>query len=208
MLTTDTAVMLATYSDWADQILFKAMRDLPGDAVYRPRKTLFGSMIGTLNHNYQVDLIWRAHLLGQKHGFSTRRDLLHPDLGALVEEQSTINEWYIDWAKTQTPESLGERLTFNFVSGKSGGDDAGRNVPAHRQPQDLPSRLGRRDCSSTQASTRRRPTSASSSARTEKRPQPRHLHRLAGQQGDDDGAASVSGARVPSRPIAATTGGR
>ncbi len=120
MLTTDTAVMLSTYSDWADQILFKAMRDLPGDAVYRPRKTLFGSMIGTLNHNYQVDLIWRAHLLGQKHGFSTRRDLLHPDLDALVEEQSAINEWYIDWAKNQTPESLDERLTFNFVSGKGG----------------------------------------------------------------------------------------
>ena len=29
MLTTDTAVMLAEYSDWADQILFEAIGRLP-----------------------------------------------------------------------------------------------------------------------------------------------------------------------------------
>ena len=119
MLTTDTAKMLAEYGDWADQILFKAMGTLPEGSVYKDRLTLFGSMIGTLNHNYLVDLIWRAHLLGQKHGFSTRRDVLHPDLGALIKEQSEINQWYIDWATSQTMESMSERLKFNFVSGKA-----------------------------------------------------------------------------------------
>lgn len=119
MLTTETAIMFAKYSDWADQVLFKAMQKLPGDAVYRTRQTLFGSMVGTLNHNYQVDLIWRAHLIGEKHGFSSRRDLLHPDFGDLVREQLKINQWYIDWASRQNAESLSERLTFSFVSGKA-----------------------------------------------------------------------------------------
>lgn len=120
MMTKETIVMLAQYSDWADQVLFKAMEQLPEGAVYQTRQTLFGSMIGTLNHNYQVDLIWRAHLLGEKHGFSSRRDVLHPDLGALVKEQSRINQWYIDWARAQNPTSLDERLKFNFVSGEAG----------------------------------------------------------------------------------------
>lgn len=120
MVTTDTAVMLASYSDWADRVLFEAISKLPKDAAYKPRKTLFGSMIGTLNHNYQVDLIWRAHLLGQRHGFSTRRDLLHPDLDALVAEQAEINKWYIDWAARQDADSLRQGLSFNFVSGKPG----------------------------------------------------------------------------------------
>jgi uncharacterized damage-inducible protein DinB len=111
--------MLARYSNWADQVLFKAMEELPEGAASQTRQTLFGSMIGTLNHNYLVDLIWRAHLLGETHGFSTRRDLLHPDLGALVKEQSEINQWYIGWAKSQNAESLSERLKFNFVSGKA-----------------------------------------------------------------------------------------
>jgi uncharacterized damage-inducible protein DinB len=119
VLTTDTAIMLANYNDWADQVLFKAIEKLPDGAVYQTRQTLFGSMIGTLNHNYQVDLIWRAHLLGEKHGFSTRRDLLHPDFGALVNEQSEINQWYIAWARDQNVDSLSERLKFNFVSGKA-----------------------------------------------------------------------------------------
>jgi len=121
MLTTDTAIMLATYSNWADQVLFKAMEKLPEGAVYQTRQTLFGSMVGTLSHNYQVDLIWRAHLLGEEHGFSSRRDLLHPDFGALVTEQSKINQWYIDWAGSQDVESLGERVKFKFVSGKAAG---------------------------------------------------------------------------------------
>lgn len=119
MLTTDTTIMLATYSNWADQVLFKAMEKLPEGAVYQTRQTLFGTMIATLNHNYQVDLIWRAHLLGEEHGFSSRRDLLHPDFGALVKEQSKINQWYIDWARSQDVESLSERLKFKFVSGEA-----------------------------------------------------------------------------------------
>ncbi len=120
MTTPENAEMLARYSDWADQVLFEAMASLPEGAIHLERGTLFKSMIGTLNHNLVVDLIWRAHLLGQEHGFSTRRDLLHPDFGDLVAEQTRINRWYLEWARAQTPQSLGERLKFNFVTGQPG----------------------------------------------------------------------------------------
>ena len=96
MMTKETAVMLARYSDWADQVLFKAIEGLPDGALHKSTPTLFGTMIGTLNHNYQVDLIWRAHLSGEKHGFTSRRDLLHSDLGELVKAQSAINDWFIE----------------------------------------------------------------------------------------------------------------
>ncbi len=118
MMANETAVMLARYDDWADQVLFKAMEDLPEGAPYKVTGTLFGSMVGTLNHNYQVDLIWRANLLGEKHGFTSRRDILHPKLGDLVKAQLGINEWFIEWAKGQDAESLAQRAKFNFVSGK------------------------------------------------------------------------------------------
>jgi uncharacterized damage-inducible protein DinB len=36
MLTKDTAVMFARYSDWADQVLFKAIEQLPEGTVYKP----------------------------------------------------------------------------------------------------------------------------------------------------------------------------
>jgi uncharacterized damage-inducible protein DinB len=120
MLTTDTAIMLASYGDWADQVLFGAIKQLPEGAVYRQRKTLFRSMIGTLNHNYQVDLIWRAHLLGEPHGFTSRRDLLHPDFDGLIAAQTEANRWYIDWARRQDADSLSQRVKFTFVSGRAG----------------------------------------------------------------------------------------
>lgn len=120
MMTQETAVMLGRYSDWADQILFQAMEQLPEGAATKTSQTLFGSMLGTLNHNYQVDLIWRAHLMGEKHGFSTRRDMLHPNLGILLKEQTEINRWYIDWAQEQDADSLSSHLDFNFVSGAPG----------------------------------------------------------------------------------------
>jgi uncharacterized damage-inducible protein DinB len=120
MITADTAVTLARYNEWADRVLFEAIRALPGDAASKPASTLFGSMIGALNHNYQVDLIWRAHLSGEKHGFTSRRDILHPDLGALAKAQLDVDQWFIDWAGRQDPGSFAERVRFNFISGKPG----------------------------------------------------------------------------------------
>jgi len=120
MMTSETAVMLARYSDWADQVLFDAMTLLPEGAIYQPSGTLFKSMIGTLNHNLVVDLIWRAHLCGEQHGFSTRRDVLYPQFEELVVQQRKINQWYLDWAGSQTEEQFNERLAFNFVTGQPG----------------------------------------------------------------------------------------
>ncbi|MCK9512880.1 MAG: DinB family protein [Pigmentiphaga sp.] len=115
-----TALMLAQYNQWADQLLFNAVAGLPEGAAYQPGRALFGSMLGTLNHNYQVDLIWRAHLMGESHGFSSRSDILHPTLEELARAQLEANQWYIDWARRQDPASLAERITFNFVSGEPG----------------------------------------------------------------------------------------
>lgn len=116
----NTTSMLAEYNHWADKVLFEAIRALPGGAPSKPVKTLFGSIIGTLNHNYQVDMIWRAHLTGQPHGFTTRRDILHPDFDSIVEKQYESNIWYAEWASKQSARSLAETLDFRFVSGAAG----------------------------------------------------------------------------------------
>jgi uncharacterized damage-inducible protein DinB len=44
MTSKDTALMPARYSDWADQVLFKAMEGLPEGAAYQHGPTLFGNM--------------------------------------------------------------------------------------------------------------------------------------------------------------------
>ncbi|VWC99961.1 hypothetical protein BLA50215_02499 [Burkholderia lata] len=88
MLDSDTACLLARYNDWADRTLFGELESVPMHEIVGPSNTLFGSILATLNHNYQVDLIWHAHLTGRKHGF----DLMCPTLSALVAAQCDANE--------------------------------------------------------------------------------------------------------------------
>jgi uncharacterized damage-inducible protein DinB len=118
MLDIEVAKKLAEYNAWADIVLFEAIRQLPEGAVYREGNALFKSMLGTLNHNYQVDLIWQAHLSGAQHGFSSRRDVLHSNFESLVEAQIKSNSWYMDWSKHQSAESLSESCQFKFTSGQ------------------------------------------------------------------------------------------
>ena len=94
------------------------MTKLPEGAIYQKTSTLFGSMVGTLNHNYQVDLIWQAHLTGKQHGFASRRDVLHARFEDLVRAQGEANLWLINWAEQQTPGTLSETVRFQFTSGQ------------------------------------------------------------------------------------------
>ena len=115
-----TLCMLFDYNAWADQILFDAMRALPEGALHKETGTLFKSMVGTLNHNYQVDLIWRAHMLEQKHGFTSRRDVLHDRFDDIVAAQIEMNAWFSAWCSAQTDAAFAEEVSFNFVSGNAG----------------------------------------------------------------------------------------
>lgn len=112
--------MLARYNAWADREIFDAVAALPPGEAEKQRQTLFKSMIGTLNHNYVVDLIWRAHLEGKAHGFTGRNVVVHADLAALREAQESFDAWLIDWADAQSDASLAEIVDFTFISGKKG----------------------------------------------------------------------------------------
>lgn len=120
MTATSNARMLARYNAWADARIFDSVAGLPQGEAEKPRTTLFKTMIGTLNHNYVVDLIWRAHLEGREHGLKARNMVLHPELAALREAQEKLNAWYVAWSDAQSEASLAEKLDFRFISGKAG----------------------------------------------------------------------------------------
>jgi uncharacterized damage-inducible protein DinB len=118
MIDVDNARQLARYRMWADQRTFDAVAALPPGEATRERPTLFKTMIGTLNHNYVIDLIWQAHLEGRDHGFTARSVVLHPNLGDLWRAQQAVNQWYIDWSEHQSASSLGETVHFRFIGGE------------------------------------------------------------------------------------------
>lgn len=112
--------MLARYNRWANQRLFDAVAALPAGEAAKQRPSLFKTIIGTLNHNLVVALIWQAHIERREHGFRARNMVLHPELAALREAQLAIDDWYIDWAEAQAPGTVEALLDFRFISGKAG----------------------------------------------------------------------------------------
>jgi uncharacterized damage-inducible protein DinB len=97
--------------------MFEGVAALPPGEANKERKTLFKTIIGTLNHIYVVDLIWQAHLEGREHGFRARNILPHSELRELWAAQQKMNDWIIDWVKAQSEASLDEDVIFTFVNG-------------------------------------------------------------------------------------------
>jgi uncharacterized damage-inducible protein DinB len=112
------ARMLARYRLWADQLVFDAVAALPPGEATKERPTLFKTMVGTLNHNYLIDLVWQAHLEGRDHGFQARNVVLHEGLAELRTAQQALSQWYIDWSDRQSAQSLAEVVHFKFIGGE------------------------------------------------------------------------------------------
>lgn len=120
MLDPPSAQLLANYRQWADQNTFEAVATLPPGEATKERPTHFKTIVGTLNHIYLMDIIWKAHLEGRDHGFESREVMLYEDLAELWDAQRKINHWYIDWSERQSVQSLSEIVRFQFIGGEPG----------------------------------------------------------------------------------------
>ena len=83
----DTLRTLMRYKAWANELVFAAAAKLPEAELTAPRKIVFGNLVRTLNHVYAMDEVWRAHLEGRPHGYSTRNPDACPSLVQLREAQ-------------------------------------------------------------------------------------------------------------------------
>nr|WP_298144786.1 DinB family protein [uncultured Pseudomonas sp.] len=112
--------LLVQYKAWANDLTFAALNALaPGEAT-KQRPTRFGSMLHTLNHVYVIDAIFKAHLLGEAHGYTARNTPEHPPLDELWEAQAAMDRWYIDYTRSTTDAQLAELVEFAFVDGGQG----------------------------------------------------------------------------------------
>ncbi|GAB2894785.1 DinB family protein [Microbulbifer echini] len=111
---------LTKYKAWADELTFSAVSKLPEGEAIKKRQTRFGNMIHTLNHVYVIDDIFKAHLLGNSHGYTARNTETHPSLEHLWEMQNAMDSWYVEYAEKISEKSLSEIVNFQFVGGGEG----------------------------------------------------------------------------------------
>jgi uncharacterized damage-inducible protein DinB len=112
-----TARQLARHRAWADKLTCEAVAALPPGEAETERPTLFKTIIGTLNRNYLIDRVWRAHVEGRDHGFSARNLMLHAELSELWAARQDMNRRWIEWSATQSAIGLTETVRFGFVGG-------------------------------------------------------------------------------------------
>ena len=154
-----TVRMLTRYKAWANELTFNAVRQLPPGEAVRQRRSLFPNIVHTLNHNYVIDLIFQAHLLGREHGFAARNTPTCPPLEELWRAQQEVDNWYIAWSDALTDAARNETVRFTFVGGGEGAMTRGEillhivnhttyhhgfvadlfyQIPAHPPTTDLP----------------------------------------------------------------------
>jgi uncharacterized damage-inducible protein DinB len=116
----DSLRKLSRYSQWANKRLFEALAGLPVAELTAIRSEGAGSILKVLNHARVVDLIWRGHLEGKPHGFTSRNTPVLPALGELAADQEALDAWYIAYAEGMDPAAAGEVVEFKFVDGGAG----------------------------------------------------------------------------------------
>jgi len=109
---------LMRYKAWANELVFDAAAKLPQAELTAPRKIVFGSMLRTLNHVYAMDEVWRAHLEGRPHGYTTRNPEACPPLAELRDAQKAIDGWFVQYADSLSRED--EIVDFQFIGGGPG----------------------------------------------------------------------------------------
>lgn len=117
---TDTLRMLVRYKAWANGLTFNSVMQLPDGEALRPRPTRFGNMVHTLNHAYVIDDIFRHHLLGKPHGYTSRNTEHTPAVAALWDAVQEMDRWYIGIVDAWRDEDLVKPVHFEFVGGGAG----------------------------------------------------------------------------------------
>lgn len=112
--------MLTRYNRWANDMMLSAIEGLPQGDVLEKRAAAFGGMIFTLAHIDIVDRIWKAHLLGEAHGFTSRTTETPDSLELLAHKLREMGDWYIQYTDSCTEQSLDEKIKFLFVDGNAG----------------------------------------------------------------------------------------
>lgn len=107
---------LFAQKSWANNELFNALAEIPTeqhvDALHTATRTL--------NHIYVVDRIFRAHLLGEGHGYEATNTDATPSLVELQFAVAETDAWFEGYAAAITEAELDEAISFKFTDGDAG----------------------------------------------------------------------------------------
>lgn len=112
----NTLQSLFAQKSWANNELFGVMATLAAD----PHPAEVHAAIRMLNHIHVVDRIFRAHLLGEPHGYAATNTDATPGLGELEFQVAETDAWFEAYASGLSADALQQRIEFHFTDGDAG----------------------------------------------------------------------------------------
>lgn len=107
--------LLAKFNHWANSRLHAAAASLPPEEVAKDRGAFFGSILGTLNHIYLVDLLYRDRIEGWKSSFKGLDDILLDNMTDLNREQAVIDAYFLSYAEGLSDADLAGEIVFTTL---------------------------------------------------------------------------------------------
>jgi uncharacterized damage-inducible protein DinB len=105
---------LIAIKHWADRGLYDAV----SENFDRLKPEEASIMLRILDHIHAVDRIFQHHLQGLPHSFKAARSAEMPEFRALAASAREVDDWYVSYVSTASPEDFAEPLDFFFTSGK------------------------------------------------------------------------------------------
>lgn len=110
----DVATM-ARYNAWANKELHAACATLRAEDYHRPRGAFFGSIHGTLNHIYLVDVLYRDRLEKRRTRIKRLDEILCDALADLSAAQADEDRRYIDIMEAMSEQALDGPFGFHTI---------------------------------------------------------------------------------------------
>jgi uncharacterized damage-inducible protein DinB len=115
-LSTHLLPSLFAQKSWASTELFNRLATVTEPA----QAGVVHAATRMLNHIHVVDCIFRAHLIGETHGYTATNTVETPDLGELQFAVAETDGWFETYLGTVSPAALAEPLPFQFTDGDRG----------------------------------------------------------------------------------------
>ncbi len=112
----NTIHSLFAQKSWADNELFNLLSTVASAQDAAATHTA----IRTLNHIHVVDRIFRAHLLGEEHGYTATNTEATPELGELQFSVAETDAWFEQYASAVSAAQLSDSISFRFTDGDAG----------------------------------------------------------------------------------------
>ena len=113
---TNALQSLFAQKSWSNNELFNALAAVPAqqhaDAIHTATRTL--------NHIYVVDRIFRAHLLGEAHGFTATNTETTPQLDELQFAVAETDAWFEHYTRATSDAALSKSIKFQFTDDDTG----------------------------------------------------------------------------------------